>query len=69
MVQRTLQKMLERRRDAVFREQLPNFQNGDYVLVACAKFQAGDKMALRWSGPRHVLEIFQRLHLHRTILS
>lgn len=31
---------------------VPDFVLGDYVLVARADFSAGEKLALRWRGPR-----------------
>ena len=35
---------------------LPNFDIGDYVLVARSDFFAGEKLALRWRGPRRVVK-------------
>ena len=35
---------------------LPNFNVGDYVLVARSEFFAGEKLGLRWRGPRPVIK-------------
>ena len=35
---------------------LPNFDIGDYVLVARSEFFAGEKLALRWRGPLRVVK-------------
>lgn len=35
---------------------LPKFSEGDYVLVAREDFSAGEKLALRWRGPRRVVK-------------
>lgn len=34
---------------------MPNFTEGDYVLVAKEERHAGQKLALRWRGPRRVI--------------
>ena len=33
---------------------IPNFSEGDFVLVARDDFTAGEKLALRWRGPRRI---------------
>lgn len=35
---------------------LPNFEDGEFVLVARADFTAGEKLSLRWRGPHRVLK-------------
>ena len=47
----------ERSRRAASRGELPNFEEGDYVLVAREEFFAGEKLALRWRGPRQVVKV------------
>lgn len=34
----------------------PNFSEGDFVLVARSDFHAGEKLALRWRGPRRLVK-------------
>jgi len=46
----------ERSRKAASRGQLPNFSEGDFVLVAREEFFAGEKLSLRWRGPRRVVK-------------
>ena len=38
------------------RGDLPNFTEGDYVLVAREDFFAGEKLAVRWRGPRRIIK-------------
>ena len=38
------------------RGQLANFMEGDYVLVAREDFHEGEKLCLRWCGPRRVIK-------------
>jgi Chromo (CHRromatin Organisation MOdifier) domain len=33
----------------------PNFDIGDYVLIAKREFHAGEKLTLRWRGPRRII--------------
>lgn len=40
--------------DAMSREELPKFLEGDFVLVAWDNFTAGEKLSLRFHGPRTV---------------
>ena len=46
----------QRARDAMGRGELPNFTEGDFVLVAREDFTAGEKLSLRWRGPRRVIK-------------
>ena len=45
-----------RKRQAASRGELPNFTEGDFVLVAREDFFADEKLALRWRGPRRVIK-------------
>lgn len=55
-VQSRLAKNRKQARDAASRGQLANFTEGDFVLVARSDFQAGEKLCLRWRGPRQVIK-------------
>lgn len=46
----------ERSRKAAFRGELPNLAEGDFVLMAREDFTAGEKLFLRWHGPRRVVK-------------
>ena len=56
VVQDALHKNRKRSRDAASRGKLPNFLEGDYVLVAREDFFAGEKLCLRWRGPRRIIK-------------
>lgn len=45
----------QRMRASKSRGELANFTEGDYVLVAREEFFEGEKLCLRWRGPRRVL--------------
>lgn len=45
-----------RYRATLHRGKLPTFTEGDYVLVARDEFFAGEKLALRWRGPRRIVK-------------
>ena len=53
-VQSALAKHRKQSREAMSKGRLPNFTEGDYVLVARSDFHAGEKLCLRWRGPRQV---------------
>ena len=53
-VQATLQKNRAQQRDKMSSGRLPNFHEEDYVLVARNDFHAGEKLFLRWRGPRRI---------------
>ena len=53
-VNATLTTNRKKAREHASRGCLPNFENGDYVLVARSDFHAGEKLCLRWRGPRRV---------------
>lgn len=55
VVQDALKSNRERIRDSRSRGSLPNFTEGDFVLVARDDFTAGEKLSLRWRGPRRVI--------------
>lgn len=40
----------------MIRSALPNFTEGDYVLVARNDFTAKEKLSLRWRGPRRIIK-------------
>ena len=46
----------ERSRSAASRGQSANFSEGDFVLLAREEFFAGEKLALRWGGPRQIVK-------------
>ena len=56
VVQTTLQSNRERIRNAASRGELSNFAEGGYVLGAQEQFFAGEKLVLRWHGPRRELK-------------
>jgi len=53
-VSTTLADNRTRKRNANSRGALPNFIEGDFVLLARDEFTAGEKLCLRWRGPRRV---------------
>ena len=44
-------------RNATSKGILPNFTEGDFVLVARDNFTAGENLSLRWNGPRRVVKV------------
>lgn len=54
-VHNALQKNRERSRKNLSTGKLPRFTEGDYVLVARTEFPSGEKISLRWRGPRRIL--------------
>ena len=56
VVQNYLQDYRKKSREAVKRGALPKFTEGDFVLVARSDFHAGEKLALRWRGPRRIIK-------------
>lgn len=56
VVEESLTKQRERMRNARHRGELANFQEGDFVLVARDDFHKGEKLCLRWRGPRRVIK-------------
>lgn len=56
IVQDSVQSGRERARKAMSRGSLPNFSEGDFVLVARQDFTAEEKLSLRWRGPRRVVK-------------
>ena len=56
LVQDTLQKNRESSRHNASKGKLANFTEGDFVLVAREEFHAGEKLALRWRGPRRIIK-------------
>lgn len=56
IVENTVRKNRERSREYASRGTLPNFIEGGFVLVASEEFFAGEKLALRWRGPRRIVK-------------
>lgn len=56
VVQDSLQLSRELSRQAASRGELPNFCDGNFVLVAPKDFHAGEKLLLRWRGPRKIVK-------------
>lgn len=54
VVQKKLQHNRKSAREAASKVILPQFTEGDFVLVAREDFFAGEKLAVRWRGPRRV---------------
>lgn len=74
VVESSLQANRARARTAAERGELANFTEGDYVLVARDEFHAGEKLCLRWRGPRRVTKaindyVYQVEDLRNGILS
>ena len=55
-VQSSLESHRRQARESASRGTLPNFSEGDYVLVARSDFHAGEKLCLRWRGPRRIMK-------------
>lgn len=55
MIENTLERNRSRSREAASTGILPNFSEGDYVLVAKDDFSRGQKLSLRWRGPRRIV--------------
>lgn len=56
VVQTSLQNNRERLRQHMSKGKMPNFEEGDFVLVARDNFHKGEKLCLRWRGPRRVIK-------------
>lgn len=54
IVNRSVQDNRDKSREARSTGQLPNFDEGDYILVAREDFHAFEKLSLRWRGPRRI---------------
>lgn len=61
IVHNTLKENWARSRLDASRRKLPNFVEGDFVLVSREEFHAGEKLALRWRGPRRVVKALNDL--------
>lgn len=55
-IQTSLSENRRRLREHMSRGHMPNFQEGDYVLVARSEFFKGEKLCLRWRGPRRIVK-------------
>lgn len=64
LVEQSLMKNRELARAAQSRGQLPNFAIGDFVLIAKDTFKSGEKLSLRWSGPRRIVGA-SRNHIYK----
>jgi len=56
LVEETVRNNRQKSRDSASRGTLPNFEEGDFVLFAREEFFAGEKLALRWRGPRRIIK-------------
>ena len=56
VVQNKLQENRSIARQSASRGDLPNFTEGYYVLVAREDFFAGEKLTVRWRGPRRIIK-------------
>lgn len=56
VVQSSLSDNRRRLRAHMSKGRMPNFMEGDYVLVAKNTFHRGEKLCLRWCGPRRVVK-------------
>jgi len=56
VVENSVRKQRERQRKAASHGALPNFTEGDFVLFAREDFFKGEKLALRWRGPRRIVK-------------
>lgn len=55
VIDTALQRHRARGRENSSKGILPNFSTGDFVLVAREDFSSGEKLSLRWRGPRRVV--------------
>lgn len=55
-VQHAVTENRKRAREHISRGRLPNFVEGDYVLVAKEELLNGEKICLRWRGPRRIMK-------------
>ena len=56
LIQSSLSENRRRIRDASSNGKLPNFIEGDFVLVARDEFFEDEKLCLRWRGPRRIVK-------------
>lgn len=56
IVQESVTENRRRAREHLSKGRLPNFSEGDYVLVARDDFFEGEKLCLRWRGPRRIIK-------------
>ena len=55
-IQNTIQANREQSREYARKGVLPDLTDGDYVLVAREGFFPGERLALRWRGPRRIVK-------------
>jgi len=60
LVQSNLNYQRARSRRAASKGKSADFSEGDFVLVAKEDFNAGEKLALRWRGPRRILNVVSK---------
>lgn len=53
-IQETVRNNREKSRVSMSKGEQPRFTEGDFVLVAREAFKAGEKLVLRWRGPRRI---------------
>ena len=56
LVQASLATNRQRLREHMSEGLIPNFEEGDFVLVARNNFHHGEKLCLRWRGPRRIIK-------------
>lgn len=56
IIQDVLQDKQRRVRDWTSKGKVPNFSNGDFVLVPREDFTASEKLSLRWRGPLRIVK-------------
>lgn len=56
LVDQSVSQQRQRIRECRHKGELANFREGDYVLVARDTFHEGEKLCLRWRGPRRVIK-------------
>lgn len=56
VVQKSVEDHTQVERDHAAKVKFPPFDIGDYVLVVRNDFHPGEKLALRWGGPRRILK-------------
>lgn len=60
----SVQYNLQKSKQAPSRGKIPNFTIWDSVLFAQGSFNASEKAALRWRGPRHVTKALSNIVFH-----
>lgn len=64
MIYDTFQTKHDQKRAAMSKGKLPNFTEGDFVLAVHEEFHAGEKLCLRWRGPRRIIKTMKGCVYH-----